>query len=162
MHQLQNELNKSVSWFYWVGGLSIVNTLIIQFDGEVSFIVGLGVTQLFDGIALALREEAAVGEWISYVLLGINILISLGFCLFGIAGKKSKMGIYIIGMILYGMDALLFLAVADYLSFGFHIFALYFLVKGIGKMKELQASIGASAVLDAVPIDESKPEVSSN
>lgn len=120
----------------------------------------MGITQFFDGIALALRQEAAVGEWISYVVLGINILISLGFYLFGIAGKKMKKGIYIFGMILYGMDALLFLAVADYLSFGFHILALFFLIKGIGKMKELQASIRTSAVPGAVPLNESAPEES--
>lgn len=156
MHQLQNELNKSVSWFYWIGGLSIINTLIIQFNGDVSFIVGLGITQFFDGIALALKQEAVVGEWISYIVLGTNILISLGFFLFGIAGKNLKKGVYIVGMILYGMDALLFLAVADYLSLGFHIFALYFLVKGIGKMNELVASISASAAPDEI-----KPEVSS-
>ena len=158
MHQLQNELNKSVSWFYWIGGLSIVNTLIIQFNGEVSFIVGLGITQFFDGIAWALEEEAAVGHWIRHVTLGINIVISLGFCLFGIAGKKLYKGIYLFGLILYGLDALLFLAVADYFSFGFHVFALYFLIKGIGTMNRIKASINTPEVPDTAPLGGANPE----
>lgn len=38
------------NWFYWIAGLSIINTLIIFFNGDVNFIVGLGLTQIIDAI----------------------------------------------------------------------------------------------------------------
>ena len=34
------------NWFFWIAGLSLVNSLIILFSGEWSFIVGLGATQI--------------------------------------------------------------------------------------------------------------------
>jgi len=40
-------------------------------------------------------------------------------------------------MILYGIDGLLFLFVQDYLSIGFHVFALYGIYKGFAASREL-------------------------
>lgn len=160
MHHRQDELNKFISWFYWIGGLSIVNTLIIHFNGEVSFIVGLGITQFFDGIALGLVQAELVGEWIGYAMIGTNILIGIGFMLFGIAGKKLLKGVYITGMVLYSLDALLFLAFADYLSFGFHVFALFFLVKAVGIINERRAPESRPDDKGDEPVNVSMTEIS--
>ncbi|MCP4560303.1 MAG: hypothetical protein GY837_07230, partial [Bosea sp.] len=32
------------NWFYWIAGLSIANSLVILFQGEWGFVVGLGIT----------------------------------------------------------------------------------------------------------------------
>ena len=44
------QLKSGANWFYWIAGLSVVNSLIFAFGGHTSFIAGLGLTQLIDGI----------------------------------------------------------------------------------------------------------------
>ncbi len=59
------------------------------------------------------------------------------FFLIAYNAKRKKAWAFVIGMILYGLDGLIFLPVQDYLSFGFHLFALFFIFKGFSAMREL-------------------------
>src|SRR5438067_7750738 len=38
------------SWFYWIGALSIINTLVAMSGNGTRFIFGLGITQFIDAI----------------------------------------------------------------------------------------------------------------
>ena len=49
--ELPMQVRKGASWFYWIAGASVVNTIIFLFGGNLNFIVGLGVTQVINGIA---------------------------------------------------------------------------------------------------------------
>jgi hypothetical protein len=132
---LQRNIQSSAKWFYWIAGLSIINTLIIFFGGGVSFIVGLGITQLVDGIVYEASYSAKL------VALFINILISGLFVFFGYFAHKQEKWAFLTGMVLYFMDGLLFLLVEDWLSVGFHVFVLFSLyagIKSLGKIEKLQ------------------------
>lgn len=130
---LENNLQSSAKWFYWVAGLSLVNTLIIFFGGGVSFIVGLGITQLIDGFVFEASDA------VKYIALFINILISGMFALFGYFAIKKEMWAFIIGMILYLLDGFIFLLVNDWLSIAFHAFVLFSLFAGIKSLKKINS-----------------------
>lgn len=144
---LQKNINRSTSWFYWICGLSIINSLIIAFEGDLSFVVGLGLTQLIDGIAAgAVADGAPVS--VIYVALAVSILMSGAFALFGLGGQKRILPLYILGMVIYGLDGLIFLAFQDWLPVAFHAFALFGLSKAISPIRtyrQLQASAKAQA-----------------
>jgi hypothetical protein len=53
------------------------------------------------------------------------------FAALGLFSRKLMAWAFVTGIILYILDALLFIWVKDWLSFGFHIIALYFLVLGV-------------------------------
>lgn len=117
------------NWFYWIAGLSIINTLIIFFNGDVNFIVGLGLTQIVDAIFYDSPNAFKIlGLFVNLMIAGIFAII--GF----FANKKSKTA-FIIGIILYLIDGLLFLYVQDYLGVGFHTFVLFMIVGGFGNIK---------------------------
>jgi len=59
-----------------------------MFGGEISFIIGLGITQFIDGISMALQEQPSIA--IKTVTLLINLLISGVFVIFNIFAKKGK------------------------------------------------------------------------
>jgi hypothetical protein len=35
-------------WFYWIAGLSLVNSLVVVFGGNFHFVLGLGITSVVD------------------------------------------------------------------------------------------------------------------
>src|SRR5688572_28411552 len=48
---LEMRLKSGASWFYWIAGLSIINSIAALSGAGWGFIVGLGVTQIVDEFA---------------------------------------------------------------------------------------------------------------
>jgi len=44
LKNLVDTFNNGVSWFFFVAGLSVVNSLLVLFGADWSFIFGLGIT----------------------------------------------------------------------------------------------------------------------
>lgn len=145
---LEKRLNEGAKWFYWIAGLSIINSIILLVGGNLNFLIGLGITQFIDGISIGIVQEIAPAA--ELVIRGIafliNLLIAGIFVLFGVLAKRHKWG-FVVGMIIYALDGLVFLMVPDFLSIGFHLFVLYGLYRGLRafgqlKQKELPSTIG--------------------
>ncbi len=142
---LEKRHNEGAKWFYWIAGLSIINSIIILVGGNINFLVGLGITQLIDGISIGIVREIApdaelVIRGVAFIL---DLLIAGIFVIFGILAKKHKWA-FIVGMIVYALDGLVFLLAPDFLSIGFHLFALYGLYSGLrafGKLKQQELSV---------------------
>lgn len=136
------------NWFFWIAGLSLVNSAINMAGIDGSFLVGLGLTQIIDGIAMAIATETGARgvTIISVTALVLDVLVAGTFVLWGVFARRYHRWAYIIGMILYALDGLLFLWVEDFLSLGFHVFALVCLYNGFkacGQLKQLQIPVAA-------------------
>ena len=134
--KLENQFKNGANWFYWIAGLSVINSMILSFGGEISFIVGLGITQLVDAIAWEFRNSGGLN--LDFIFFTASLLISGIFVLFGYLSRKKIMGIYIAGMILYALDGLIFLLVSDWLSAGFHLFVLFSLFGGLKALRVIR------------------------
>jgi hypothetical protein len=95
------------------------------------FIIGLGITQIFDAIGAEFGASV-----ITFVL---SVLAAGTFVLFGVLANKRYSWSYVVGMVLYALDGLLFLAVGDMLSTGFHVFVLFWMFQGYRANKALAA-----------------------
>ena len=115
--------------FYWVAGLSLVNSLLAHTGANIRFPIGLGITQVMDGVAIGLHEK------LGGIALGIAIFFDLfaaGICvLFGWLSGRGMKAMLVIGMILYALDGLLCLLFGDWLSLAFHAFILYKLFQAL-------------------------------
>lgn len=117
------------NWFYWIAGLSLVNSAIFLFGGEVSFILGLAVTQVIDGlVGAAIAEGAPAG--LKVIAVGLDLVVAFIFVLFGYFSNKGFALAFIVGSVIYILDGLIYLAVGDMLAAGFHVFALFFIIRG--------------------------------
>ena len=144
-----NGVRSGANWFYWIAGMSAINSIVSAFQGEWGFVVGLGATQLIDGIAAAIIEETdgGTGTTITAVALVLDLVVASVFVLFGILANKRMGWAFIVGMTIYLFDGLLFLLVQDWLSLGFHAFALFCIYAGYAALKKLeQAEAAAGAV----------------
>lgn len=129
---LESQLNNGATWFYWIAGLSLINTITYMMGSDSSFINGLGITQFVDIIAYEL------GGVVMYVGFAINILIAGMFILFGRVSKKGKNWAFITGIILYALDSIIFLLAKDWIGLGFHAFAIYGIYGGLKANKALK------------------------
>ncbi len=136
--EIENEeqLDGGAKWFLWIFALSVVNTLISFFGGKISFIFGLGFTKLFDAIFFEIYGKL---NWIS-LLISINI--SVIFLIIWNFSKKLSKGAFIIGMIIYGIDALLLGLLQDWASFAVHLYALFMIFKGYQSIDLLKKQKG--------------------
>ncbi len=150
-YNLERQLKSSAGWFYWIAALSLINWIASAFNIGYSFVIGLGATQLIDGITDVLIEQIGSGSAMILSVIGLlgTLAVAGLYALFGYFGSKRASWAFVIGSILYFLDALIFVWAADYLPLIFHAWALFSLVRGPGFIKKLRM------------LEESQPVVSS-
>ncbi|MBI5383736.1 MAG: DUF4339 domain-containing protein [Verrucomicrobia bacterium] len=82
------------SWFYWIAGLSLVNSVVALCGSEWGFILGLGVTQIFDALGQSLGGAGKA------VVLGLDAVAAGVFILFGVFARKRHTWAFVVGMVL--------------------------------------------------------------
>ncbi len=126
------------NWFYWVAGLSLVNSAIGLFGGGMYFVVGLAITLIADGIGAGIAAEAPeTSMMINAVTIAFDLFVAAVLFGFGFLSRKRILPIFAIGMVLYLLDGLIFLAFQDWLSVAFHAFALYSMGNGFLAYRKL-------------------------
>ena len=112
-----------------------------MFGGGWSFFIGLGITQVIDAFSGLLAEDlgSSAGTVVSVVAFALNIVIAGILAGFGVFARKRRKWAFIIGMVLYALDGLIFLWVKDFLSLGFHLYALLGLFRGVQALNLLAA-----------------------
>ena len=117
-------IRQGANWFYWIAGLSVINSILLYSEADLYFIFGLGATLLVDGIVYEITGSFNIYGFI------INVIITAVFASFGYFANRLLRKPFLAGMILYLMDALLFLIFQEWLSLGFHAFALFMMYRG--------------------------------
>ncbi len=126
-------------WFYGIAVLSLVNTALSLAQESIRFPVGLGITQIIDVFSMLASEEAPRASLIFKI---ISVLLNTVFAgiiaLFGWLALKKKVWAFIVGMILFSLDSILSLLVKDWISLGFHVFALLCIFKGYIALRNIK------------------------
>ena len=133
LNELSVKVNKSAKWFYWIAAFSAFNTLVGYFEGNVSFVVGLGITQLIDGLVYNASDT------IRLAALFIELIIACMFALFGYFAVKEEKWAFLVGMTIYLLDGLIFILVQDWLSIAFHVFVLVALFTGYKALQKIES-----------------------
>jgi hypothetical protein len=123
-------------WFYWMVGLSVVNTVLLISGNDWQFFLGLGVTQVSDTIPSVTDNSLTI----RLITLGIDAVILAIFAGLGYLASKGARWAFIAGMVLYASDGLLFLmAGPDWLALAFHAFILTRLYAGFQAAQALHS-----------------------
>jgi hypothetical protein len=133
--ELRKQIDSGASWFYWIAGLSLVNAIIAAAGSPWSFIIGLGIPQVMTAIASGMPGDAA-----STVIIAILWIVSFAiagfFAACGWFAKRPSVAAFIAGMVLFGLDTLIFVYAEDWIGVAFHALALYFFWKGLSAARE--------------------------
>lgn len=133
--ELHRQLLSGANWFYWIAGLSLVNSLAALFGSNWRFIAGLGLTQIIDAIAREITGD--VGTTARVVAFIFDLLVACVFVIFGIFAGKKMIWAFAIGMFIYGLDTVIFILGMDILAIAFHAYALYCLFRGLRACQQL-------------------------
>lgn len=117
------QIRVGASWFFVIAAFSAVNTLIAISHSGAFFLVGLGINIFTQNLVF-------------------NLIAAGFFALFGVFARKGHSWAFIVGMILYTLDALIFLKVQLWLPLAFHAYALFRLFMGLKASIELKSSRG--------------------
>jgi hypothetical protein len=131
---LHAHLKSGASWFYWIAGLSLINSIAAFMHWNFQFIFGLGVTKVLDGFS---AELGAGGVAIALIL---DLVIAAIFVVFGIFANKAHSWAFIIGMLCFAADAVLVLAFGRLFNVAFHALVLFFLFRGFVACRKLKAA----------------------
>jgi hypothetical protein len=120
-------VQSAARWFWWIAGLSLVNAVLLHAGSSVNFVVGLAMTTLAS-VIFAKNLPVAI------LLTGITV----GFYfLMGLYGQRGRLWAFYLGLAVYVLDALIYMAFQDWMSVGFHVLATYFIFKGVQRVREL-------------------------
>src|SRR3989454_3306736 len=144
-YQLLQRRNAGGTWFYWIGGASILNSLLYAAGSQWGLVVGLGFTYLIDGFATELSGTVRTPIY-AFV---IDVMLAGGVMLIGRAARRGHLGWYAAGMVFYLLDGVLFVLVRDFLGIAVHAFALWGLLSGWRAGRQLRRIESAALVAAA-------------
>lgn len=131
--RLEQRFKGGAGWFYWIAGLSMVNTISLMVGSTWGFIFGLGITSLIAAVAAQLGTVVlAIGFTINAVIAGLLIF-------FGYQAQQRKKWAFFVGMALYGLDGCISLLVGDWIGVGVHGLVLFFVYQGLAAFNEMIA-----------------------
>lgn len=131
--QLTDRVRSGADWFFWIAGLSLLNSLAAVAHLGFSFVVGLGATQFVDSLAGSGRGGAA-----SAVGFALNLLVAGVVVGFGVCARMGYRWVFLTGMVLYALDGMLFWTAGAWLGLGFHVFVLALLYQGFAALLALE------------------------
>jgi hypothetical protein len=131
--KLETQFKSGANWFFWIAGMSLVNSVVGMFGGQWGFLIGLGITQVID--AALTTPEGDVGTRLLGPLL--TAAVAGVFIACGHFAREGKRTAFITGMVLYVLDSLIFVLVRDFLAVALHAVALFFLMKGMHAKDQL-------------------------
>jgi hypothetical protein len=138
-------------WFFWIAALSLINTVIAHSGGDRNFVIGLGVTQIVDGIAKIIANDHPETQSVAIgVAIGFSAFCSLVAAAVGYLARNRWQILFGLGMFVYLLDGLLFVLVQDWMSLGFHAFALFCMWSGFSAFQQLASFEKQLATADAV------------
>jgi hypothetical protein len=118
--QSRPEIGSGASWFWWIAGLSVVNSVMVHSGSDTNFVIGLGFTLLVDNI---FKENLVVA-------LAIDALALASIAGFGFMSRKGHLWAFVTGIALYSLDAAIYLLFQDWMSVAFHGLALFYMIRG--------------------------------
>jgi hypothetical protein len=119
------QVKSGASWFYWIAGLSLINTLAAIFQGGFGFVMGLGITQVLDAIG---QQTGSGGRAFALTLNAAALALFVGF---GWLANQRRTWAFAVGLVLYLLDGLIFVLGQQWLAVGFHGLAAFFIFKGL-------------------------------
>jgi len=127
-----NAIKGGISWFLWIGILSVINTVLILTYQNLHFPVGLGINSAILGVMDGIKKATSVDLMtVGYVL---TFLVSGFFFWVWHKSKNKNRKFYLAGLIVYVIDTVfcvvVFVISKYWIDLVFHLLALVGLYKG--------------------------------
>lgn len=139
-YKLNEQVRSAANWFYWIAGLSLLNLVAGILGYSWTFVVGLSLTQVLQGVATGLSAEWPEATLIINSVVYLFIAGTVGlFALFGYLSRKGQQWAFVVGAAMYAVDTLIFLMSGQLFGMIFHLLALLVLFNGVRSLRRARA-----------------------
>ena len=114
-------------WFWWIAGLSVINSVVEHTGGSFNFVVGLAGTQIVD---------AVFAPWLIVAVLCDALAVTF-FFFAGYFAQRGRLWAFALGGLVYAGDGAVFAWFGEWLPVAFHAYALFFIFNGGRELREL-------------------------
>ena len=155
--RLENKAKAGAHWFYWIAGLSVLNTINMLNGSRSRFSTGLWMARLIHAYGFKAGAGAHSMALAELFLAGL-------FVVFGVYAAKRRTSAFIAGGLCYVCDlgALFLFASNNIIGIVIHVLALVSIYKGLEatrKLLEMDASLsGVPTMAGTGPILNQKIE----
>lgn len=104
VQRLTRQMLGGANWFFWVAALSMLNSILGLLKIDLSFTLGLWATQLFDAWGIKVGGPGPILAMI-FDVIAVGLLLVVG-----LLARQRQGWIFILGVSLYLLDALLLMA----------------------------------------------------
>ena len=156
--KLQDKIKSGARWLYWIAALSIINTILWHTGMEATFVVGLGMTQIADGVVYGVFGGNAP-VFVTILSIIVSAAISGGFALFGYLASRHSKAAFIAGLVFYSLDTLLFLLIGEWFGLAFHVVAFLGILGGLTALGKYNKNKAARKAAYATPVVSSQESV---
>ncbi len=128
------------AWFYWIAGLSLINTVMVLSQGGLAFALGLNITMIPDSIAADVALKPGGNLTVLAVALVFDAVILGLFVFCGYLSQRRVLSIFALGMAIYLLDGVIgfvLMGFNDLMGIGIHVFALWSMWSGFTAFREL-------------------------
>jgi hypothetical protein len=144
--ELERKMISGAHWFYWIAALSLINSIIAATGSQTSFALGLGITLVMDAVVQNVGGSAAKVVGLAFDVAAVGVTAMFGF----FAAKKHTWA-FIVGMILYTLDGLIYVAAGEIIGILIHAWALVAMFLG------MRAAMKLNSLEKAVPNPHGQP-----
>lgn len=136
---LEQKQRSGANWFLGIAGLSLLNSIFTLSGSTFGFLIGLGITQFIDIVALLIIQDYQPESpiIIQIIALFLDSAIIGFFALFGLLARRGHLWAFIVGIILYLLDTFFTLFLEMWIGVAFHAFALFSLWNGLQASRAL-------------------------
>lgn len=128
------QMKSGAGWFYWIAALSLVNSISAFTGGDWRFFLGLGITTIIDAFGQSVEGSGKI------IALVLSLIVAGVLILFGVLAGKRHTWAFIVGMVLFALDGVIFLLAQDWIGVAFHAFVLYCFFRGLQACRALNAA----------------------
>src|SRR5215467_4631956 len=93
---LAQQLKSGARWFYWIAILSMITSVMSLSGANWRFFLSLGITQVIDGISLALRNDLGPAGLV--IALVLDIFTTALFAGLGFLASRKHVWAFVVGM----------------------------------------------------------------
>jgi hypothetical protein len=125
VQEIQRAIQSQGSWFFWIAGLSVVNSIGSLLHLDMAFVVGLGFSLMLDALA------SELGEAWSAIAITLNLAIIGFFAAMGFFAVRGWRWAFMLGILIYALDAVALVLLQDWFMVAFHGYVLFQLGTGL-------------------------------
>lgn len=129
---IDEDIKRNSYWFHWKAGFTLINSILILAGIDWQFFIGLTIPQFLHGFLIGITELEPDANLVPFHLVVFLVaLIGSGLTsFFGYKAGQGKKWAFILGIVIFAFDGILYLLTLSVFGILIHGYAIYLLSKG--------------------------------